>query len=102
MIGERLYPKLLDYSPDRAAKVTGMMLEMNNEALMDMLEDESKLWATADQAIEVLEGVPPPPSNGDELVMKWEPFKARRQSRANSKRAASQQCWRPGCTDNCR
>ena len=33
MIGERLYPKLVDYGPDRAAKITGMMLEMNNEAI---------------------------------------------------------------------
>ena len=92
----------LTYGPDRVAKVTGMMLEMNNTALMDMLEDESKLWATADQAIEVLDGVPPTPSHGDDFIMGWEPYKARRQKRADSKRAASKRCWRTGCDADCK
>ena len=34
MIGERIYPKLLDYGPDKAAKPTGMLLEVDNASLM--------------------------------------------------------------------
>ena len=100
MIGERLCSKLVDYGPDRAAKITGMMLEMNNEALMEMLDDESKLWTTADQAIEVLEDVPAPPINDDDFIMEWEPFKTHRKQRADSKRTQTRKCRLPGCTDS--
>ena len=98
MIGERIYPKLLGFGPERAGKITGMMLELPCPDLMDMLEDEAKLWAAADQAIEVLDGVPSPPIPGES---EWVAYESRRQRRAQSKRAASARCKAVACGSGC-
>ena len=48
MLGERLFPliqRICRYpeGPDQAGKVTGMLLELPNEELLDMLESGEKL-----------------------------------------------------------
>ena len=70
-------------------RARGMMLEMPNEECMQMLEDESKLRASADEANQILDGGPPPPPYTDPWGNEWEHQWARRQTRALSKRAAA-------------
>jgi polyadenylate-binding protein len=54
MIGERLYRQISRYQPDLAAKLTGMMLEMDNSELLMLLESEMRLKKQIDQALGVL------------------------------------------------
>jgi len=54
MIGERLYRSVQKYQPALAAKLTGMMLEMENAELLMLLESEARLKRQIDQAMEVL------------------------------------------------
>mmetsp|Transcript_40584 Transcript_40584/g.134309 ORF Transcript_40584/g.134309 Transcript_40584/m.134309 type:complete len:123 (-) Transcript_40584:619-987(-) len=37
MLGERLYPLIAILEPDRAGKITGMLLELNDAELFDVL-----------------------------------------------------------------
>ena len=39
MLGERLFPLIQRMYPDLASKVTGMLLEIDNAELLQMLED---------------------------------------------------------------
>jgi len=54
MIGERLFRKVATFEPDLAAKITGMMLEMDNAELIVLLESEARLKRQVDQAVSVL------------------------------------------------
>merc|ERR1719263_507583 len=54
MIGERLFRQISRYHPDTAAKLTGMMLEMDNSELLMLLESENRLRRQIEQAVEVL------------------------------------------------
>lgn len=55
MLGERLYPRILSLHGQRAGKITGMLLEMDNSELLHMLEDQSALVEKASEALQVLE-----------------------------------------------
>ena len=55
MIGERLYPLIQAQQPQRAGKITGMLLEMDNGELLNLLESPEALKAKVNEAIEVLE-----------------------------------------------
>ena len=55
MIGERLYPLIRAQQPQRAGKITGMLLEMDNGELLNLLESPEALKAKVNEAIEVLE-----------------------------------------------
>jgi polyadenylate-binding protein len=55
LLGENLYPRILKLTNQNVAgKVTGMLLEMKNEELLEMLTLVSKLREKVEEAIEVL------------------------------------------------
>ncbi|KAJ2001659.1 Protein phosphatase PP2A regulatory subunit B [Coemansia thaxteri] len=54
MLGEALYPLIAVHDADKAGKITGMLLEMDNSELLHLLEDAEALKVKVDEAIEVL------------------------------------------------
>lgn len=43
MLGERLFPLILNMYPDLAGKITGMLLEMDNLELLNLLKSKESL-----------------------------------------------------------
>ena len=54
IIGDRLYPLIQAAHPDQAAKITGMLLELDNAELLNMLESREALAAKTQEAVSVL------------------------------------------------
>ncbi|XP_019186122.1 PREDICTED: polyadenylate-binding protein 7 isoform X1 [Ipomoea nil] len=54
ILGERLYPLVSERNPDLAAKITGMLLEMDNSELLLLLESPESLAAKVEEALQVL------------------------------------------------
>ena len=54
MLGEALYPKVQATEPALAGKITGMLLEMENGEIINLLEDEESLKTKVNEALEVL------------------------------------------------
>jgi polyadenylate-binding protein len=54
MIGERLFPLILNIQPQLAPKITGMLLEMDNAELLGLLEDNDALNLKVGEALQVL------------------------------------------------
>ncbi|KAF3441761.1 hypothetical protein FNV43_RR15676 [Rhamnella rubrinervis] len=54
ILGERLYPLVLKQKPDLSAKITGMLLEMDNSELLLLLESPESLAAKVEEAVQVL------------------------------------------------
>lgn len=57
MLGENLYPLVEQLEPDNAAKVTGMLLEMDQTEVLHLLESPEALKAKVAEAMEVLRNV---------------------------------------------
>ncbi|CEP16523.1 hypothetical protein [Parasitella parasitica] len=54
MLGERLYPLINAQQPEFAGKITGMLLEMDNGELLNLLEDNKALENKINEAMDVL------------------------------------------------
>ncbi|KAK1309751.1 putative polyadenylate-binding protein [Acorus calamus] len=54
MLGERLFPFVQNIKFDLAAKITGMLLEMDNSELLLLLESPEALGAKVEEAVKVL------------------------------------------------
>lgn len=57
MLGENLYPLVEQLEPEYAAKVTGMLLEMDQTEVLHLLESPEALKAKVAEAMEVLRNV---------------------------------------------
>jgi polyadenylate-binding protein len=53
-LGERLYARIYAVNPDQAAKITGMLLEMDTTEILNVLEDDVVLKSKIDEALTVL------------------------------------------------
>lgn len=54
VLGEKLYYRVAEISPDRAPKITGMLLEMSEAEINGLLDNAEELKAKVMEAIEVL------------------------------------------------
>jgi polyadenylate-binding protein len=54
-LGERLYAKISEMQPVQAAKITGMLLEMDTPEILNVLEDPRTLTQKVQEAIHVLQ-----------------------------------------------
>lgn len=57
MLGENLYPLVEQLEPEMAAKVTGMLLEMDQTEVLHLLESPDALKSKVAEAMEVLRNV---------------------------------------------
>eukprot|EP00604_Paraphysomonas_vestita_P002378 CAMPEP_0174819582 /NCGR_PEP_ID=MMETSP1107-20130205/2898_1 /TAXON_ID=36770 /ORGANISM="Paraphysomonas vestita, Strain GFlagA" /LENGTH=654 /DNA_ID=CAMNT_0016033363 /DNA_START=107 /DNA_END=2071 /DNA_ORIENTATION=+ len=55
LIGEKLYPLILNHQPMLAGKITGMLLEMDNAELLHLLESPEALLGKTAEAVSVLQ-----------------------------------------------
>lgn len=55
LLGERLFPLIHNVEPQLAGKITGMLLEMDNGELLNLLESPDALNAKIMEAISVLQ-----------------------------------------------
>ncbi|KAL8160639.1 hypothetical protein V2J09_002176 [Rumex salicifolius] len=65
LLGENLYPLVEQFEPEMTAKVTGMLLEMDQTEVLHLLESPDALKAKVSEAMEVLRNVAlhQPPNN---------------------------------------
>ena len=54
-LGQRLFVLIRERCPADAAKITGMILELDNTRITQMLEDRATLWALVESAVDTLE-----------------------------------------------
>jgi len=54
MLGEALYPLVESLERDHAAKITGMLLEMDRAEVLNLLESPEALGSRVQEAMEVL------------------------------------------------
>ncbi|KAI1848921.1 hypothetical protein JX265_001252 [Neoarthrinium moseri] len=53
MLGEVIFPKIAALQPELAGKITGMLLEMDNNELVNLIDSEDALRVKVDEAIAV-------------------------------------------------
>ncbi|KAL0309631.1 UNVERIFIED_CONTAM: Polyadenylate-binding protein 7 [Sesamum radiatum] len=71
MLGERIYPLVSQHKPDLAAKITGMLLEMDNSELLLLLDLPESLSAKVEEAVQVLKLSKAKLSNQDSLYTNY-------------------------------
>ncbi|KAL8617095.1 hypothetical protein ACOMHN_014266 [Nucella lapillus] len=54
MLGERMFPKIQRLQPSLAGKITGMLLNLDNPQVLELLEDGQLLKTRAEEAVVVL------------------------------------------------
>ncbi|WVR07548.1 polyadenylate-binding protein, cytoplasmic and nuclear [Kwoniella sp. DSM 27419] len=54
MLGEALYPLIFETQPELAGKITGMLLEMDNSELLNLVDTPAALQEKVDEALRVL------------------------------------------------
>ena len=63
LLGETLYPMIEAMEPSSAAKITGMLLEMDQSEVLHLIESPESLSAKVAEAISVLKAAAAPPSD---------------------------------------
>ncbi|KAI0403293.1 polyadenylate binding protein [Xylaria palmicola] len=53
ILGEAIFPKIAHIQPELAGKITGMLLEMDNTELVQLVDDDAQLRAKVDEAMSV-------------------------------------------------
>lgn len=53
MLGECLYAKIRTHSSEKAAKITGMLLELDDDEVLALLENGNQLKERVDDALKV-------------------------------------------------
>ncbi|KAI1487833.1 hypothetical protein F5X96DRAFT_680927 [Biscogniauxia mediterranea] len=53
LLGELIFPKISAIQPELAGKITGMLLEMDNQELVNLIEDDVSLRSKVDEALAV-------------------------------------------------
>ncbi|KLP04072.1 Uncharacterized protein Y057_14258 [Fusarium fujikuroi] len=53
ILGELIFPKIQAINGELAGKITGMLLEMDNAELVNLIEDDAALKAKVDEALAV-------------------------------------------------
>ncbi|KAJ3475790.1 hypothetical protein NLG97_g9337 [Lecanicillium saksenae] len=53
MLGEMIFPKIQAINAELAGKITGMLLEMDNSELINLIEDDAALKSKVDEALAV-------------------------------------------------
>ncbi|KAH9886534.1 polyadenylate binding protein [Xylariomycetidae sp. FL2044] len=53
MLGELIFPKIQAIQPELAGKITGMLLEMENAELINLIEDDASLQSKVEEAMTV-------------------------------------------------
>ncbi|TRX90849.1 hypothetical protein FHL15_008253 [Xylaria flabelliformis] len=72
MLGEAIFPKIAAIQPDLAGKITGMLLEMDNAELVQLVDDDAQLRAKVDEAMAVYDEYVKTNQDGSEAVNKEE------------------------------
>ncbi|KAG6809019.1 hypothetical protein H0H92_001940 [Tricholoma furcatifolium] len=54
MLGEAIYPRVSAEQPDRAEKITGMLLQMDNDELLHLLDDPDAMTTKIREAMAIL------------------------------------------------
>lgn len=54
MLGEQLYPLVHSLNSEKAAKITGMLLEMDNNEVLYLIENPEALQSKVEEAMIVL------------------------------------------------
>lgn len=67
MLGEQLYPLVERLEPSHAAKVTGMLLEMDQPEVLHLIESPDDLKSKVAEAMEVLRKASSEPELSDQL-----------------------------------
>ncbi|KAL8487547.1 hypothetical protein ACS0TY_024015 [Phlomoides rotata] len=68
MLGENLYPLVDQLEHEHAAKVTGMLLEMDQTEVLHLLESPDALKEKVSEAMDVLRNVQQSSSPADQLA----------------------------------
>ncbi|KAJ3563117.1 hypothetical protein NP233_g9154 [Leucocoprinus birnbaumii] len=55
MLGEVIYMRIVSTQPELAGKITGMLLEMDNNELLSLLESEDAMNNKVAEALKVLQ-----------------------------------------------